>query len=89
MVNMDTNTIEQKNKIIIYSTENCKFCHMLKDYLTEKGFKYENIDIGKDHAQAEIAKEKSGQMGVPVTDIDGHIVIGYDVDAVDNLLNIK
>jgi len=86
---MDTNTIDQKNKIIIYSTENCKFCHMLKDYLTEKGFTYENIDIGKDHAQAEIAKEKSGQMGVPVTDIDGHIVIGYDVDAVDNLLNIK
>ncbi len=86
---MDSNTIEQKNKIIIYSTENCKFCHMLKDYLTEKGFTYENIDIGKDAAQANIAKEKSGQMGVPVTDIDGHIVIGYDVEEVDNLLNIK
>jgi glutaredoxin-like YruB-family protein len=86
---MDTNTNEQKNKIIIYSTENCKFCHMLKDYLTEKGFEYENVDVGKDAAQAEIAKEKSGQLGVPVSDINGHIVIGYDLEEVDSLLNIK
>jgi glutaredoxin-like YruB-family protein len=86
---MDTNTIEQKNKIIIYSTENCKFCHMLKDYLTEKGFTYDSVDVGKDMAQAEIAKQKSGQLGVPVTDIDGHIIVGYDVEAVDELLNIK
>lgn len=86
---MDTNTIEQKNKIIIYSTENCKFCHMLKNYLTEKGFTYQAVDVGKDTAQAEIAKQKSGQLGVPVTDIDGHIIIGYDVEAVDELLNIK
>lgn len=86
---MEINTIEQKNKIIIYSTENCKFCHMLKDYLTEKGFTYEAVDVGKDMAQAEIAKQKSGQLGVPVTDIDGHIIIGYDVEAVDELLNIK
>lgn len=84
-----TSTTEQKNKIIIYSTENCKFCHMLKDYLTEKGFSYENVDVGKDAAQAEIAKAKSGQLGVPVTDIDGHIIIGYDIEEVDNLLNIK
>ncbi len=86
---METNTNEQKNKIIIYSTENCKFCHMLKDYLTEKGFTYESIDIGKDFAQADIAKQKSGQLGVPVSDIDGHIVVGYDLEAIDSLLNIK
>ena len=86
---METNTTEQKNKIIIYSTENCKFCHMLKDYLTEKGFEYDSVDVGKDAEQANIAKEKSGQLGVPVTDIDGKIVIGYDTDAIDELLNIK
>ncbi len=84
---MDTTT--STNKIIIYSTENCKFCHMLKDYLTEKGFEYENVDVGKDAAQADIAREKSGQLGVPVTDIDGHIVVGYDIEEVDKLLNIK
>ncbi len=87
---MDTITsTEQKNKIIIYSTENCKFCHMLKDYLTEKGFAYENIDVGKDAAQADIAREKSGQLGVPVTDIDGNIIVGYDIEEIDKLLNIK
>jgi glutaredoxin len=62
---------------------------MLKDYLTEKGFTYDSVDVGKDMAQAEIAKQKSGQLGVPVTDIDGHIIVGYDVEAVDELLNIK
>lgn len=87
---MDTTTTTNKShKIIIYSTENCKYCHMIKDYLTEKGFEYESVDVGKDAVQADIAREKSGQMGVPVTDIDGKIVIGYDIDEVDNLLNIK
>ena len=87
---MDTNTqTNTQKKIIIYGTENCKFCHMLKDYLKEKNFTYEDIDVGKDPAQAHIAKEKSGQLGVPVTDIEGHIVIGYDVEAIDELLNIK
>ena len=86
---MDTTTQpQQAQKIIIYSTENCKFCHMLKDYLTEKGFSYEDVNVGTDAAQAAIAQEKSGQLGVPVTDIDGHIVVGYDTDAVDELLNI-
>ena len=87
---MDTITLtEQTNKIIIYSTENCKFCHMLKDYLTEKGFTYENVDVGKDAAQADIAREKSGQLGVPVTDINGSIIVGYDTEEIDKLLNIK
>ena len=85
---MDTNTTQQ-NKIIVYSTQNCKFCHMLKDYLTEKGFTYESIDVGLDANQANIAREKSGQMGVPVTDIDGNIIVGYDIEAVDEILNIK
>lgn len=83
---MDTTTPNTNHKITIYSTEFCKYCHMLKDYLKERGFAYEDIDVGKDAAQAAIAKEKSGQLGVPVTDINGHIIVGYDTDAVDELL---
>lgn len=81
--------VASTNKIIIYSTENCKFCNMLKDYLKEKGFEYEAVDVGKDPEQAAIAKAKSGQLGVPVSDINGNIVIGFDQEAVDELLNIK
>jgi glutaredoxin 3 len=83
---MDTSTKTQNHKITVYSTEFCKYCHMMKEYLTEKGFEYESIDIGKDAAQAQIVRDKSGQLGVPVTEIDGHIVVGYDPDAVDELL---
>jgi len=83
------NTTEQKNKIVIYSTETCTYCHHLKDYLKEKGFTYEEIDVGRDAEQAQIMIQKSGQRGVPVSDIDGQIVIGFDQDKVDELLNIK
>jgi glutaredoxin 3 len=86
---MNTTEKVQKNKITVYGTEYCSYCHMLKDYLTEKGFTYEYVDVGADANQAELIKEKSGQRGVPVSDIDGHMVIGYDVEKVNELLNIK
>ncbi len=87
---MDTNiTQTNQTKIVIYSTETCKYCVLLKDYLKEKGFNYEEIDVGRDAEQAQIMIQKSGQRGVPVSDINGHIVIGFDQDKVDELLNIK
>lgn len=86
---MNTTENLQKNKIIVYGTENCSFCHMLKDYLKEKGFDYEYIDVGADPKLAEMLKEKTGQRGVPVSDIDGHMVVGYDLKTVNELLNIN
>lgn len=83
------NNATQTHKIIIYSTEYCVHCHHLKDYLKEKGFQYEEIDVSKDAEQAQVMIQKSGQRGVPVSDIDGNIVIGFDQEKVDELLNIK
>lgn len=62
---------------------------MLKDYLKEHGFKYKDIDVSKDHKKAEEMIEKSGQMGVPVADIDGEIIIGFNKEKVKKILNIK
>lgn len=81
---MDTTT----HKIIIYSTESCKYCHLAKEYLTAKGFIYESVDVGKDAEARKAAVAKSGQLGVPVIDIDDHIVVGFDQEAVDHLLGI-
>ena len=83
------NITDQKNKIIIYSTDTCHFCHLVKDYLKEKGFSYEDINVGLDASQAKIMIEKSGQRGVPVIDIEGNIIIGFDQEKIDELLNIK
>ena len=62
---------------------------MLKQYLDEKGFKYEDIDVAADTQAREEMVEKSGQLGVPVSDIDGKIVVGFNRDKVNELLGIK
>ena len=83
---MDTSKT-QKN-IIIYSTPACVHCHHLKDYLTEKGFTYQDIDVTKSLTAMQEALLKSGQQGVPVTDIEGKIIVGFDQEKVDEILGI-
>ena len=60
-------------KVKVYSTQNCPYCHMLKDFLKDKKIDFEDIDVSKDQEAAQEMINKSGQMGVPVTDIDGEI----------------
>lgn len=80
-------TSNQKN-IIVYSTPVCTYCHHLKDFLTSKGFTYEDIDVSKDFEGLKAAVTKSGQKGVPVIDIEGDIVVGFDQEAIEKLLGI-
>lgn len=84
---MDTTTQTPKN-IIIYSTPTCGYCHKLKDYLSEKNISFTVIDVAADAAARAECVEKSGQLGVPVTDIEGKIVVGYDVDTINQILGI-
>jgi glutaredoxin-like YruB-family protein len=85
---MEQTQTSTPKKVLIYSTPTCHYCHLLKDYLTEKGIAFESIDVSSDVEAKKAAFEKSGQMAVPVTDIEGNIVIGFDQDAVDELLGI-
>ena len=74
--------------IKIYSTPTCPWCKRAKAYLGERGIAFDGVDVSSDaNAQKEMI-EKSGQMGVPVLDIDGKIVIGFDKEKIDELLNI-
>ena len=72
----------------IYSTPTCVYCKTLKSYLTKAGIQFEDIDVSKDGKQLEDMIKKSGQMGVPVVDIDGEIIIGFDKAKIDELLKI-
>ena len=81
--------MDKTHSIKIYSTPSCPYCHMLKQYLDEKGFKYEDIDVAADTEAREEMVEKSGQLGVPVSDIDGKSVVGFNRDKVNELLGIK
>jgi len=74
---------------IIYSANWCAFCHAAKQYFDKIGVKYEVRDIETDHAYATEAVEKSGQMGIPVIDINGTIIVGFDRPKIDAALKDK
>jgi glutaredoxin 3 len=73
-------------KITIYSTPTCHFCNLAKDFFKEKGVKYEEFNVATDLAKRKEMVDKSGQMGVPVIDIGGSIVVGFDEEQVAGLL---
>jgi glutaredoxin-like YruB-family protein len=75
-------------KVKIYTTPACPFCLMTKKYLKEKGAEFEEIDVSKDEKAAQEMIKKSGQMGVPVIEIDGQIVIGFDKEKIEKLLKV-
>lgn len=72
--------------VTIYSASWCAFCHAAMEYLDKLGVTYEEKDIESDRTFAEESVEKSGQMGIPVIDIDGDIVIGFDRPKIDSAL---
>jgi glutaredoxin 3 len=74
------------SKIKVYSTPTCPWCRMLKDYLKEKNIEFENVDVSTDTKAAKYMVEKSGQMGVPQTEINGKMIVGFDREAIDEEL---
>ena len=69
----------------VYSTKQCQYCRLLKAFLDKEGIKYQNIDVGEDIEAAKEMVELSGQYAVPVTVIDGEVIIGYDVRRLNEL----
>lgn len=77
------------SKPIIYSANWCAFCHTAKQYFQKLGVEFEERNIESDHTFATEAVEKSGQMGIPVIDIDGTIIIGFDRPKIDEALQAR
>lgn len=69
--------------VTVYTASWCAFCHAAMQYLDKLGVKYEKKDVEQDRAFAEESVAKSGQMGIPVIDIEGDIVIGFDRPKID------
>jgi len=76
-------------KITVYSTPTCPYCEMLKDFLKEKDVKFEDKNVQEDQEAAMEMVEKSGQMSVPVIDIDGKIIVGFNRAEIEKLLKSK
>lgn len=75
--------------VIVYSTSTCPYCVMAKDWLKQKKVEYEDINVGINQDKAKEMITKSGQMGVPVIDIDGEIIIGFDRPKIEAALKKK
>lgn len=73
-------------KVIIYSADWCAFCHAAKEYLDGKGIEYLEKNVEENPEYAQEAVEKSKQMGIPVLDIDGTIIVGFDRPKIDAAL---
>ena len=76
-------------KIKVYSTPICPYCVALKNFLEERKIKFEEIDVSQDQIAAKEMVEKTGQMGVPVIDIDGEFIIGFDREKITKMLGIQ
>lgn len=75
-------------KVRVFSTPTCPYCVTLKEFLKEHKVEFEDINVGEDTQAREEMIQKSGQMGVPVVEIDGQIIVGFDKEKITNLLNI-
>lgn len=76
-------------KVEIYSTPVCKYCGAAKDFFKKNNIAYTEYDVAADQAKKEEMIEKSGQLGVPVIDVGGDIVVGYDEKVLKELLGVK
>jgi glutaredoxin 3 len=91
---MDTdtqNTIEEtstQKKVEIYSTPSCHFCHMAKEWLTEKNVPFVDYNVGEDMARRKEMVEITGQMGVPVIKIGEEVMVGFNQEQMAKILEI-
>lgn len=75
-------------RVKVYSTPACPYCAMAKQFLKDRNIEFEEIDISQDTEKAHEMIDKSGQMGVPVLDIDGEIIVGFDKDAISRAMDL-
>jgi glutaredoxin-like YruB-family protein len=72
----------------VYSTPTCPWCIRTKQFLKENNIAFEDLDVSSDQAKSEEMVQKSGQMGVPVLDIEGQIIVGFDKEKIKQALRL-
>jgi glutaredoxin-like YruB-family protein len=75
--------------VVVYTTPTCSWCNTLKAYLRKNSIPFREVDVSKDESAAQRMVQKSGQQGVPQTEINGRIVVGFDKTKINQLLEIE
>lgn len=76
-------------RVIIFTTPTCGYCNAAKQYFRHSRIRFREVDVSKDQAAARDMQRRSGQMGVPVIDIGGRIVVGFDRAKINSLLGLN
>ena len=76
------------HNVTIYSTPSCHFCHIAKEFFKEKNITFTDFDVASDTEKRKEMVEKSGQMGVPVIQIDNDLVVGFNKPVISKLLGV-
>ncbi len=73
--------------VTIYTTPSCSYCRVAKDYLRKKGVSFTEYNVAADPRRADEMVRKTGQMGVPVLDVNGRIILGFNEAAIESALH--
>jgi glutaredoxin 3 len=73
--------------ITVYSTPTCAFCHAVKEYFKSKGIEFKEKDLTTDHDATKWVLDHTGQLAVPVIDINGTVIVGFNKPAIDEALD--
>ena len=74
--------------VTVYSTPTCPFCIRAKQFLKDNNIQFEDIDVSENHEKAQEMIKKSGQMGVPVLEVEDKIIVGFDKDKIKEALGL-
>lgn len=77
------------HKVTVYSTPTCSWCNTLKAYFKQQNVPFTDIDVSRNQQAAQEMVRRSGQQGVPQTDIDGTLIVGFDKTRINSLLGLK
>ncbi|MFA5350327.1 MAG: glutaredoxin domain-containing protein [Candidatus Omnitrophota bacterium] len=72
----------------VYSTPTCPWCIRAKQFLKENNINFQDIDVSSDQQAVDELMQKTGQMGVPVLDIEGEIIVGFDREKIKSILGV-
>jgi glutaredoxin-like YruB-family protein len=88
-VTLSSNNEKPRKNVVVYTTPTCSWCTTVKRHLQENGIQYREVNVAADQKAAEEMVRKSGQQGVPQTEINGQIIVGFDKTRINSLLGIN
>lgn len=84
-----SNDEKPRKNVTVYTTPTCSWCNTVKRHLQENGIQYREVNVAANQKAAEEMVRKSGQQGVPQTEINGQIIVGFDKTRINSLLGIN